>query len=83
MAVYAIGDIQGCHDQLRELLAKVGFDPAHDTGYPHGAISRSNEIDGCRTTNCTANPGKSGAKPHSWGTRNRGDCRCTLRPDPA
>ncbi len=31
MATYAIGDIQGCHDQLQRLLAQIGFDPARDT----------------------------------------------------
>lgn len=30
MAVYAIGDVQGCYTQLRELLALIRFDPAHD-----------------------------------------------------
>jgi bis(5'-nucleosyl)-tetraphosphatase (symmetrical) len=30
MAVYAIGDVQGCHDELLELLARCAFDPAHD-----------------------------------------------------
>jgi len=30
MAIYAIGDIQGCYDQLRRLLDNVAFDPAHD-----------------------------------------------------
>jgi bis(5'-nucleosyl)-tetraphosphatase (symmetrical) len=30
MAVYAIGDIQGCYDQLRQLLDKVHFDPTRD-----------------------------------------------------
>ncbi|HWP94996.1 MAG TPA: symmetrical bis(5'-nucleosyl)-tetraphosphatase [Gammaproteobacteria bacterium] len=30
MAVYAIGDIQGCHDELRALLARLDFDPQRD-----------------------------------------------------
>ena len=31
MATYAIGDIQGCFRQLQGLLAKIQFNPAHDT----------------------------------------------------
>jgi bis(5'-nucleosyl)-tetraphosphatase (symmetrical) len=31
MAVYAIGDIQGCYDPLRRLLELLRFDPAADT----------------------------------------------------
>ena len=31
MATYAIGDIQGCYDQLRALLDRVAFDPCGDT----------------------------------------------------
>lgn len=31
MAVYAIGDIQGCYDPFRELLDALKFDPAADT----------------------------------------------------
>jgi bis(5'-nucleosyl)-tetraphosphatase (symmetrical) len=30
MATYAIGDIQGCYDELQALLDLIGFDPAHD-----------------------------------------------------
>jgi bis(5'-nucleosyl)-tetraphosphatase (symmetrical) len=31
MAVYAIGDIQGCYDPFRRLLDEVSFDPSEDT----------------------------------------------------
>ncbi len=30
MATYAIGDIQGCHEEFRSLLDRCGFDPASD-----------------------------------------------------
>lgn len=30
MAIYAVGDLQGCYDPLRRLLDSVAFDPAHD-----------------------------------------------------
>ena len=30
MAVYAIGDIQGCYDELRRLLTRLDFKPGHD-----------------------------------------------------
>lgn len=30
MSTYAIGDIQGCEDELRQLLDRVAFDPARD-----------------------------------------------------
>lgn len=31
MAIYAIGDIQGCYNELRQLLDTVHFDPGQDT----------------------------------------------------
>ncbi len=31
MAIYAIGDIQGCFDALKSLLKKISFDPQKDT----------------------------------------------------
>jgi len=31
MAVYAIGDLQGCYDPFRKLLDELRFDPANDT----------------------------------------------------
>jgi bis(5'-nucleosyl)-tetraphosphatase (symmetrical) len=30
VAIYVVGDIQGCYDQLRRLLDKAAFDPARD-----------------------------------------------------
>jgi bis(5'-nucleosyl)-tetraphosphatase (symmetrical) len=30
MALYAIGDLQGCYDPFRRLLETIDFDPARD-----------------------------------------------------
>lgn len=38
MATYAIGDIQGCYDPLRQLLDRIAFDPARDTLWLAGDV---------------------------------------------
>lgn len=38
MAVYAIGDLQGCYDPFRRLLDEIGFDPADDTIWLSGDL---------------------------------------------
>lgn len=44
MAVWAIGDIQGCFDSLLQLLDKIKFDPKHDTLWIAGdLINRGNQ----------------------------------------
>lgn len=38
MAIYAIGDVQGCYDELQQLLELIQFDPAKDTLWLAGDI---------------------------------------------
>ncbi len=38
MATYAVGDIQGCYNELRQLLDRIGFDPAADSLWSVGDL---------------------------------------------
>ena len=38
MAIYAVGDIQGCYEPLRLALDKVKFDPARDALWSVGDL---------------------------------------------
>ena len=33
MSIYVIGDVQGCFDELTDLLDKVGFNPQRDSAW--------------------------------------------------
>ena len=48
MARYVVGDLQGCLDPLRELLARLAFDPARDRLYLTGdLVNRGPDSLGC------------------------------------
>lgn len=38
MAIYAIGDVQGCHDELVALLERLDFDPSRDQAWLVGDL---------------------------------------------
>ena len=38
MSLYLIGDLQGCHEPLARLLAKIDFSPSRDTLYVLGDL---------------------------------------------
>ena len=40
MAIYAIGDLQGCYDPFRRLLDAIEFDPHEDTLWLAGGRDR-------------------------------------------
>jgi len=43
MAVWAVGDIQGCHSSFMELLAKIAFNPEHDKLWVAGDLVNRGE----------------------------------------
>ena len=43
MAVWAVGDIQGCHGSFMELLAKIAFNPVHDRLWVAGDLVNRGE----------------------------------------
>lgn len=43
MAVWAVGDIQGCHGSFMELLAKIAFNPEHDRLWVAGDLVNRGE----------------------------------------
>ena len=44
MAVYAIGDVQGCCDELQMLIAKIRFNPKQDRLWFVGDLVNEDQV---------------------------------------
>ena len=57
MALYCIGDVQGCDAALQRLLAHIGFSPSRDTVYLLGDLVNRGPDSGAVLRRCMAHEG--------------------------